>query len=147
MFSQFATGVCILLTEENESLFKGITINSFSSLSLDPLLITFSLKSKSQFFLGFDIRKNFSINILSIKQRTIAQRCSVPGGAKFSLPEIIKDSNSYIPDCLVSIFCHVKDLVEGGDHTIFVCEVLDMIQDKSDPPLLFFDSQYCSASL
>lgn len=147
MFSQFATGVCILLTEESDSLFKGVTINSFSSLSLDPLLINFSLKSKSQFFLSFNIRKRFSINILSAKQQSIAQRCAVSGGASFSSAEIVKDSVSYIPDCLVSIFCEVKDSMAGGDHVIFVCEVLNMVRNASESPLLFFDSRYCIAPL
>lgn len=147
MFAQFATGVCILLVEDNNRLIKGLTINSFSSLSLDPLLITFSLKSKSRFFLDFNKNNDFSINVLSVKQQALARRCSVAGGAIFLLSEILQDKVCYIPDCLVSICCHVKEIIEGGDHVIFVCKVLNMLRNKNDTPLLFFNSQYCSMSL
>lgn len=143
MFAQFATGVCILLLED-ATMAKGLTINSFSSLSLDPLLINFSLKVNSRFYLDFEQDKNFSINILSAHQQSLAKKCSVPGGATLSTPEVVKNEVYYIPDSIVSLFCRVKETVRGGggDHMIFVCDVFNMSRNKSDPPLLFFDSQY-----
>ncbi len=147
MFSKFSTGVCVLLVEENKLLFKGLTINSFSSVSLDPLLISFSMKSNSRFFIDFDRSKNFSINILSEKQKDIAKKCSISGGYRFSFGEIKVAKAGYVPDCLVSMFCRVKEVFQGGDHAIMLCEVVDMLQHQHDLPLVFFDSQYCSVSL
>jgi len=144
MFAQFATGICVLLVE-NEGLVgcKGLTINSFSSVSLEPLLVAFSLKSKSNFFLNFKKASVFSINILSSEQLGLAKECSVPGGRNFSFMELEKKNFFYIPNSLVSMDCYIKQMVEAGDHIIFICEVLDMAyHEPSKNPLIFFDSQY-----
>lgn len=90
IFSQFATGICILLTENIDNQCKGLTINSFSSLSLEPLLVIFSLKTASAFYKNFDMSKNFSINILSKDKKSLADRYSISGGAVLSNSEIEK---------------------------------------------------------
>lgn len=145
MFGKFATGVCVLLVEKGNSCVKGLTINSFSSISLDPALISFSLKTDSKFCAEFDKKKSFSINVLSEEQKFLAQNCCISGGSSFSVESVVKtDLSYYIPGSLVSIFCNLQTTFEGGDHTIFLCSVLDMLHHDDVEPLVFFDSKYCS---
>ena len=70
--SKFATGITIVATQNNSILY-GKTINSFSSLSLSPPLILFSLDKKSSKLNIFNDSKQVSINILSENQKFISR--------------------------------------------------------------------------
>ncbi len=144
MFAKFTSGVCILLIEREELSYKGLTINSFTSVSLEPLLISFSIKRESKFYHEFDKDKEFSINILSEKQEYIAKQCSISGGSYFSALDILISRAGYLPNCLVTFFCQVREVFNGGDHAIVLCNVTDMLQNQDDSPLVFFNSQYCT---
>lgn len=144
-FGKFATGVCILLSEKNEAYVNGLTINSFVSISLDPVLISFSLKTDSKYCMDLFQKKNISVNVLSSVQQDLARACSVSGGSFFSMDQIVeKESFYFIPKSLATFFCNIQNTFQGGDHTIYVCEVVDILKHNNNAPLVFFDSNYCS---
>lgn len=147
MFGKFATGVCVILIEENEKYYRGLTVNSFTSVSLEPLLLSFSIKSKSGFFPFIDVLTSsqiLTVNILSEVQKVCAGACSKFGGGLIPSKDIILVKGGfYIRDTLASIFCTVEKKVTAGDHVTFFCKVSDSLGVASEKkPLLFFDGQY-----
>ncbi len=143
VFAQFATGVCILLTESSsENACMGLTVNSFSSLSLEPLLVTFALKSSCRYLQNFNAKKIFSINMLSHQQKSLCKECSIAGGKLIELNVLKKRNFYYIPDSLATIGCLVWQMLDAGDHVLFICEVTDLFILKENEPLIFYDSKF-----
>ena len=70
--SKFATGVTVVSINDNNT-FIGKTVNSFSSLSLKPPLVLFSLDKKSSSLIKFKNKSYIGINILSIKQKKLSE--------------------------------------------------------------------------
>ena len=149
VFSKFATGVCILMFHDIElEQYVGLTINSFSSVSLEPVLISFSIKTKSRFFENVQRIDHFSLNILSRNQIDLAKRCTVSGGGLLSQDEIIDKGFPFITNAMASIWCRKKSEYHEGDHTLQVCRVQDMRMDESNlEPLVFYNSLFASITV
>ena len=73
-FGHFATGVCIMTAKTNGHDALGVTVNSFSSLSLDPPLLLWSLKSDAECFDAFYNADTFTVNVLNSEQKDICSR-------------------------------------------------------------------------
>ena len=145
-FAQFATGVCIVVLDVGNTCFYGLTINSFSSLSLEPLLVSFSIKTESIFFKRImNYGNSFTINILNQEQCELSNLCARSGGAKLGATELCAiGDTTYIQGSVASYKCRVAQKLLAGDHTLFVCEVKDLLVSSKNDPLIFFDSKYRS---
>ena len=75
---QYATGVTVISTSEAGNP-AGLTCNSFSSLSLDPPLISWALRRESQSFSAFANCSHFAVSVLAVDQIDVSQRISKPG--------------------------------------------------------------------
>ena len=140
--SKFSTGITVIATNKNSVLY-GKTINSFSSLSLSPPLILFSLDVKSSKLKIFKNTKLISINVLSKKQKFISDNFAknIPDWGKIDY-ELLKSGTPIIKNCLSNLDCKILDKIKKGDHIIFICKVLKvMISDKLKP-LIYFNSKY-----
>jgi len=143
---QLTTGVTVITTisEDNEK--SGVTINTFSSLSLDPLLILFSLKKTSFCYNTFINSKHFTVNILSSDQQKISDLFTKAGKEKWKEIKTIKDT---LTDCpaiegsLAFLECAPQNFYEGGDHTIIVGKVINAVKlADNKKPLVYFSSNY-----
>lgn len=142
---QLTTGVSVITTisEDNEK--SGVTINTFSSLSLDPLLILFSLKKASFCYREFINSKNFTVNILSKDQQKISDLFTRAGEEKWKEIKTIKNT---LTDCpaiegsLAFLECIPEHFYEGGDHTIIVGKVINAVKLTDKKPLVYFSSNY-----
>ena len=140
--STFATGITVVTTKYNSILY-GKTINSFSSLSLSPPLVLFSLDKKSSKLEIFKHSKKITINILSKKQKIISNNFAKkkPDWNKIEY-DIIKNGNPIIKNCVSNLDCKIIDKLKKGDHIIFVCKVLQVINNNKLEPLIYYNSKY-----
>ena len=140
--SKFATGVTVVTTCK-DSILYGKTINSFSSLSLSPPLILFSLDIKSSKLSIFQNSNTVSINVLSRNQKKISNNFAKKSpnwdGIEYSL---IKNGNPIIKDCLSNLNCKIIDKIKKGDHIIFICKVMEVSSNDKLKPLIYFNSNY-----
>lgn len=140
--NKFVTGVVVIGMNNGKEII-GKTVNSFSSLSLNPPLILFSLEKKSSSLSKFKKNKYLSINILSNKQKNISINFSKKN-SKWSKNYLEYGffKTPLIKNCLVSLECSLIKLISKGDHIIFICKVLNSKINSKSKPLIYYNSQY-----
>jgi len=140
--SKFSTGITIVCVKNNNEVY-GKTVNSFNSLSLNPPMVLFSLGNYSSSIKQFSKAKFLSINILSNKQKKLSDNFSL-STPKLENINFIKGKNKtvIIPDCIANLECKLTDKIKKGDHTIFICQILELQSNDKLKPLLYFNSKY-----
>lgn len=138
----FATGVTIVTTN-HEGRNVGLTANSFNSVSLDPPLVLWSLAKKSSNIDAFMNTGAFAVHILSSDQEDLSNRFATPGIDKFEGIETEggRDDVPLLRDCAARFECQTAYRYDGGDHIIFVGEVLELSHSEKEP-LLFHQGKY-----
>ena len=140
--SAFATGITVVATKYNSILY-GKTINSFSSLSLSPPLILFSLDNKSSKLNIFKKSETITINILSKKQQIISNNFAQKNPDWKDIEyDSLKNGNPIIKNCVSNLDCKIIDKIKKGDHIIFICKVLQVMNNYKQKPLIYFNSKY-----
>jgi flavin reductase len=142
ILGQFATGVTVVTTGGTAGL-HGMTANAVASLSLDPPLVLVAV-DKRALTLEF-LKKNgcFAINILRIDQEELSKRFAAPGPKDFSDLKIASAATAspILADCLAYVDCKVVDILPGGDHEIFVGEIVAGEHYQGEP-LLYHAGSY-----
>ena len=147
VLGMFATGVTIVTTKSGDEYF-GLTINSFTSVSLDPMYIQINIGKNTTSHDYICKSGYFTVNILAEDQEMLstifagappAERfCHVKTTEGVSGSPIIEGSLAYLEVKVVQKY-------EGGDHTIFLGEVLDMRTLREDAaPLLYYRGKYAN---
>jgi flavin reductase (DIM6/NTAB) family NADH-FMN oxidoreductase RutF len=141
----FPTGVAVITTRNAQGQPVGLTCNSFSSVSLEPPLVLFSLRTASSLLGTFTEAGNFAINILAQNQDALSGRfASSKIADKFDgvawRPGRL--GTPLIDDCLASFECDVYARHEAGDHVIFIGEVRHMADGSADHALVFYKGAY-----
>jgi len=140
--SKYATGIAIITININEK-FIGKTVNSFTSLSLNPPLVLFSLDKKSSSLKNYKESPNLGINILARNQKDISdyfsKRKPIWTNTKYFLS---KNNIPMIKECVVNIDCKKIKTISQGDHIIFICKVNEILINNIDKPLIYFNSLY-----
>ena len=140
--SQFATGVTVV-TARSGSKLVAMTANSFSSVSLDPPLVSWSVKRDSQSFQAFSEAPGFVINILSSDQIALSRHFGKSGDDKFSgiswTPGV--DGLPLLSGAAACIECRrVRDF-DGGDHLVMLGQVVRFTHFDRNV-LLFVQGKY-----
>lgn len=141
----FPTGVAVITTRAPDGQPAGLTCNSFSSVSLEPPLVLFSLRKASRLLDTFMEAGGFAINILSERQDALSGHFASsrienkfegvawrPGSLGMPL----------IDECLASFECSVFARHEAGDHVIFIGEVKHLGASGADRALVFYKGAY-----
>lgn len=139
----FATGVTVVTTRTADGSDVGRTANSFSSVSLDPPMILWSLAKTSSSFEDYRQAKHFAVHILSAEQSEISGRFASKQDDKFAGLEFERGEEGVplLKECAARFECRTAYQYEGGDHLIFVGEVIGF-SHSSSPPLVFHGGQY-----
>lgn len=147
-FGQFATGVTIITTASAEGDYVGLTANSFSSVSLEPPLVLWSLDNKARSLSVFEQCEHFAIHVLNAEQVELSNLFASKTEQKFTDLDIESgpDGIPLLNDYAARFICRKTYTYEGGDHTIFVGEVLDFNRTEAEP-LLFHCGQYAKRHL
>ena len=142
-FGKFATGVAVVTTSGEDGAPCGLTINSFSSVSLDPPLVLWSLTGRSPNLDTFRNASHFAINILSGGQQDISARFASRVSDRFKGIDWFRGLNGLpvIRGTIATFECRRTEMVEAGDHVVFFGEVEDCEQCDLEP-LVFFAGQY-----
>ena len=138
----FATGVTIVTTR-HEGKDIGLTANSFNSVSLDPPLVLWSLAKKSSNIEAFNNVDAFAVHILGADQIDLSNRFATPGIDKFEGLDVERGKLDVplLLDCAARFVCQTAYRYDGGDHVIFVGEVLEL-ESYDKEPLLFHQGKY-----
>jgi 3-hydroxy-9,10-secoandrosta-1,3,5(10)-triene-9,17-dione monooxygenase reductase component len=145
--SMFATGVTIITTRTESGDPVGITANSFNSVSLDPPMVLWSLAKNAYSLPIFQQAKEWNVHILSNEQEALSNKFAKKGEDKFAgitLDQGVTQS-PLLPACSARFQCRTMFEYEGGDHIIFVGEVLAYDQAPT-PPLLYLSGNYALAT-
>jgi flavin reductase (DIM6/NTAB) family NADH-FMN oxidoreductase RutF len=141
----FPTGVAVITTTSADGRPVGLTCNSFSSVSLEPPLVLFSLRKASSLLGTFVEADSFAINILSQSQDALSGRfASSKIADKFEGVDWAPGplGTPLIDDCLASFECRVHARHEAGDHDIFIGEVKHMGTGSNEHALVFYKGAY-----
>ena len=148
----FGTGVTVVTSGTKQTRFVGVTANSFSSVSLDPPIVLWSLGSASPSLDIFDLTGRFVINILALHQMDLSKRFSSNVTNKFEGVEFGHGSGGLpvLNDCVATIECKTIQRTVVGDHVLFLGQVEKYFYERK-PPLLFCQGNYlqgaeCEAS-
>ncbi|MBB6244681.1 flavin reductase family protein [Rhodanobacter sp. MP1X3] len=141
---RFTTGVCIVSAYDAVRGPIAMTINSFSSLSLDPCLIQWNIKKKSLCYSLFSQLHSYAISVLSEKQSDISSRYSKAGDHVMNPDDysISATGLPYVKGCLVHFECRNWRLIDAGDHKIVVATVDKFSTGSEERPLVFFGGKY-----
>ncbi len=140
---QFATGVTVVTTRCPDGRKLGVTVNSFTSVSLDPPLILWSL-ARSSVNLGEFLRaSHFAVNVLESRQHHLSRQFSTPLPDKFSGVECDEGPGGVPLLCgaIAQLVCRNVRQYDGGDHVIFLGEV-EQYKYSDGEPLVFHSGRY-----
>lgn len=141
----FPTGVAIVTTRSPEGRPVGLTISSFSSLSLEPPLVLWSLVNHSPSLDVFQNCNYFAINIINQTQTDVAMGFANSKIAdKFSLVSHAdgEEGVPLIDDCVATFVCENYRQYEGGDHTIFIGRVVRHSTITEHEPAVFHRGKF-----
>lgn len=142
----FATGVCIVTAVPAEGAPIGMTINSFSSVSLEPPLVLWSIQNVSECFDVFGTTDRFAINVLSGEQEGVSNRYAKKGDHELAEEHYSagRTGSPLLEGALTSFECKVWARYPGGDHMIIIGEVVDVHAGQPGRPLLFHQGKYAA---
>jgi flavin reductase (DIM6/NTAB) family NADH-FMN oxidoreductase RutF len=140
----FATGVTIIAATAPDGTPVGMTANSFSSVSLQPPLILFSIRRAAHSLAAFQSASRFAVNVLAAAQMALSDRFATPGAEKWGGVdyELGEGGSILITGSLASFECAPHKTVDGGDHIIFIARVLRFRRAFEGDPLLYYRSAY-----
>jgi flavin reductase (DIM6/NTAB) family NADH-FMN oxidoreductase RutF len=147
VFGCFATGVTVVTCRVGQRT-HGITVNSFTSVSLDPPLILICIDRRTIAYTLIPEARAFAVNILAQHQREISdyfakrlapnpddELAEIPHGAGITGAPLIDGA-------IAVVECRLANVYPGGDHDIFVSEVVDARILSDESPLLFQRGRY-----
>lgn len=143
VMGQFATGVTIATTVGDNGAPVGLAVNSFSSVSLDPPLILWSLSLNAPSLRAFRKHSSFVINILCDQSKDLALNFSRSSNDKFFNVDWYPGLHGtpVLDQAAASIKCETIDRIPGGDHEIYLGQVHRF--GKTDKaPLLFHGGRF-----
>jgi flavin reductase (DIM6/NTAB) family NADH-FMN oxidoreductase RutF len=122
----------------------GITVNSFTSVSLDPPLVLWNIARESRSTDAFVKAGEFVVNVLAGDQIVVSEHFAQPERPVFDnlARDAAPDAQPTLAHCLAYLHCRTQAIYEGGDHFIIVGEVTRHELGRSADPLLYFGSRY-----
>ncbi len=139
----FPTGVAVITAEGIEAPL-GITVNSFSSVSLDPPLVLWCLDKKSDRFDTFTRARHYVINILGTQHSEISSRLARQGQHRLDGIDMVSTSVGLpaLADAIAVFECESHAVHNAGDHVILLGRVVNFFRQEAGAPLVFFRGKY-----
>ncbi len=144
---QFATGVTIVTCRAPDGTPIGMTANSFSSVSLDPPLVLWSLDDRAKSYEIFARAEHFAFSVLGVDQIDLSNRFAgrglAPGTDKFAGLDWTAGLGGVplMPDAAATFECRLERTVEAGDHLIIIGRVA-RFQRFRHSVLVFAEGRY-----
>lgn len=141
----FPTGVAIITALDGQGRACGLTCNSFSSVSLDPPLVLWSLRKQSSSIQIFRDTDAFAINVLAGDQGALSGRFASSAIADKFTGIAYESGYAGVPlisDCVARFHCSMHQQHDAGDHIIFIGQVRQFERVREDDPLVFCKGAY-----
>jgi flavin reductase (DIM6/NTAB) family NADH-FMN oxidoreductase RutF len=141
---RFATGIAVVTTQGAGGELLGLTVNSLTSVSLDPPLMAWSLARRSRHTPSFRASTPLAINVLAQGQEALSRRfAGGPQAERFKgvLWRPGLDGAPLLEGCLAAFEGTIRRRIGAGDHWLVLCAV-ERFAWRDGPPLLFFASRY-----
>jgi flavin reductase (DIM6/NTAB) family NADH-FMN oxidoreductase RutF len=136
----FATGVVVVTTYGEAGEPVGITANSFSSVSLDPPLVSWCLRVNSYSLAAFRHSRRFAINVLGAGGTDLCRRFASANEHKWRDIQHYKGEHEcpLLAESIATLECSLVAEYEAGDHLIFIGRVEKAETDHSAFPLVVY---------
>jgi flavin reductase (DIM6/NTAB) family NADH-FMN oxidoreductase RutF len=145
VLGHFPTGV-VIVTAISGGVPAGLSVGSFTSVSLDPPLVAILPSKASTSWPRIAAAKSLCINILTASQEELCRTFAISGADKFAGVSWHSSPSGapVLEGALAWIDCDLERQVEAGDHFIALARVraLDIGQDPITAPLVFFQGGY-----
>jgi flavin reductase (DIM6/NTAB) family NADH-FMN oxidoreductase RutF len=140
---RFGTGVTIVSTLDAQGSPVGVTANSFSSVSLQPPIVLWSLRRASPSLAAFDATGRFVINVLALEQVELSRRFASAVPDKFTGVEHTPGlcGLPVLQGCAAVFECRTEQRLEVGDHILFLGRV-ESYGHRLGPTLLYCQGDY-----
>ena len=142
--SKFATGITVVTLTRSDGSPMGLTVNSFTSVSLEPPLILVCLDLRTSALQDLGLGAAFAINVLSEDQRELSERFARFGeNDRFEGIEWVEGEAGapLLDGVLATVECTVVRRIEAGDHEIVIGEA-QRASWHDGTPLVYFNSGY-----
>ena len=145
LLARFATGVTVLTARGPDSTPVGLTVNSVTSVSLDPPLLSVCIDERHPMNETLKQAADFVLNVLASDQEAMSRRFAAKGDSPFQgvgyRPS--ERGTPILDGCIAFYECDITSHSAGGDHTVFVARVVGgAVQDGR--PLVFYRGGYTS---
>ena len=139
IMGQYPTGVTIVTTMDENKNPVGLTVNSFASVSIDPLMVLWCIDKRSSALNAFLQGGKYAVHTLAVDQ---AEACWAFAGKekdRFSKVQWETSSNGLpiIKDSLGIFECKTINKIDAGDHFILLGEVIDLSVNEKEPLLYY----------
>ncbi len=141
--AKFPTGVTIVTVLDAEGSPHGMTASSFTSVSLDPPLVLVCVDHRASVLAHLRRAQHIGINVLSEDQQPLSEHFARRGHDRFGAVEWYAGHGGVplIPGALARFECSIHRMIDVGDHTILIAEVLG-VEHSDGRPLVYFGSGY-----
>lgn len=144
----FPTGVTVVTAPHKEGKDIGITVSSFTSVSLNPPQILFCLAKRSKTIPVFKDSPHFAVNILSAHQSHLSDGFARHVALEWEKIKTHRHPQTgclLISEALGHVVCEKAAIYEGGDHDIILGRVIDLTASSSNPPLVHHRGEYLTS--
>jgi len=144
VMGSFPTGVTVVSARDASGEPRGLTVNAFTSVSLDPPLVLVCLDHGSSTHDLLLEAETFAVSMLSVDQKGVALRCATePSATRFR--DIVwwegPGGRPIVTGCAAWLACRIHAVHPGGDHSIVV-GLVEEIGQGDDEPLAFFRGSF-----
>ena len=134
----FATGVTVVTyAPADADEFRGTTVNSFTSVSLEPPLVLVSLGRQTRAAAALHPGSRYAVNVLHHGQRDLAMHFAGRPDPARQVDWEVRAGVPHLADCAAYFRCVARDVHEAGDH-LLVVGLVEEFQAHGHPPLLFY---------
>ena len=139
----FPTGVTIITAAGNRGTPVGLTVNSFSSVSLDPPMLSWSLRRTSPLLDYFAVGRRCAIHVLRVEQERLARNFATPGIDRFAAVAWRADHDGLpiLAGALARFECRTEIIHEAGDHWLLLVRI-ERHTAEEGVPLLFANGRF-----
>jgi len=143
IFGRFATGVTVVTTRRGDQ-WHGMTANAITSLSLDPPLVLVAVDRRAGMHAALHEGQSFALSILGDDHEHLSRRFAMSGPKEFGdlSTTTAVTGCPILTDALGWVDCRIHEVLPGGDHDIFIGEILAGGHKEEGRPLLFFAGKY-----
>lgn len=137
VMGNYPTGVTVITTTDKDGKPVGLTVNSFASVSLEPLMILWSIDHNVSTIKSFVEGEKFVVHILAGDQQELCKTFASKNVDRFSRCnwEFSKNLLPIIDGVFAVLECDTFKTVEAGDHTILIGEVTNIRMEQKEPML------------